>query len=191
MKSLLLISTLASSLLLANSALADRDHHHHKKHKHHHSHHYAHHNSYYVVEQPVYARVVSSRPIYRTVAVEVPVDSCHVETVAYSERRGGDSFKGTVVGGLIGAAIGKEIGNSGGATAAGGLIGAAIGNDVASGSRRVTRYEDREVCNTRYRTEYERQLVGYDVTYHYEDRVYHTETRQHPGTRIVHVSGHR
>lgn len=65
MKSLLLISTLASSLLLANNALADRDHRH--KHRHHD------HRSYQVVEYTEYARVVSSRPIYRTVAVEVPV----------------------------------------------------------------------------------------------------------------------
>lgn len=181
MKSLLLISTLATSLLLANNVLADR------MHRHHHDNH-----SYRVVERTEYARVVSSRPIYRTVAVEVPMDSCRVETVAYSERqRGGDSFKGTVVGGLIGAALGKEVGRSGAATAAGGLVGAAIGNDVAGGSRSVTRYEDREVCNTRYRTEYERQLVGYDVTYHYDDRVYHTETRHHPGTRIVHERGRR
>jgi len=183
MKSLLLISTLASSLLLANNALADRDYRHKHKHKHHHT--------YQVVERTEYARVVSSRPIYRTVAVEVPVDSCRVETVAYSERqRGGDSFRGTVVGGLIGAAIGHEVGRNGHATAAGGLIGAAIGNDVAGGgSRRVTHYEDREVCNTRYRTEYERQLIGYDVTYRYDDRIYHTETRHHPGARIVHVRG--
>ena len=181
MKSLLLISTLASSLLLANNALADRDHRHKYKHKHHH-------HSYQVVEYTEYARVVSSRPIYRTVAVEVPMDSCRVETVAYSERqRSGDSFKGTVVGGLIGAAIGHEVGRNGHATAAGGLIGAAIGNDVAGGSRRVTRYEDREVCSTRYRTEYERQLVGYDVTYRYDGRIYHTETRHHPGDRIVHT----
>lgn len=185
MKSLLLISTLASSLLLANSALAN-----HKHHKHHH-HDHGHHHDHYVVERTTYARVISSRPIYRTVAVEVPSDSCRVETVAYNERqRSGDSFKGTVVGGLIGAAIGHEVGHSGHATAAGGLIGAAIGNEVGSGSRQVTRYEDREVCSTRYRTQYERQLVGYDVAYRYDDRVYHTETRHHPGDRIVHVRGH-
>jgi uncharacterized protein YcfJ len=181
MKSLLFISTLASSLLLANSALAD--------HKHHHKHHKHGHHDHYVVEHTEYARVVSSRPIYRTVAVEVPMDSCQVQTVAYSERRGGNSLEGAVVGGVIGAAIGHEVGRSGHATAAGGLIGAAIGNEVGSGSRRVTRYEDREVCNTRYRTEYERQLVGYDVAYHYDDRIYHTETSRHPGTRIVHVRG--
>jgi uncharacterized protein YcfJ len=181
MKSLLLISALASSLLLANSALADRKHHH--KHNHH-----SHHN-HYVVEHTEYARVVSSRPIYRTVAVEVPMESCQVETVAYRERRGGSSLEGAVVGGVIGAVIGHEIGRSGHATAAGGVVGAAIGNEVGSGSRRVTRYEDREVCDTRYRTGYERQLVGYDVTYRYDDRIYHTETRHHPGARIVHVRG--
>ena len=178
MKSLLLISTLASSLLLANNALADRDH----RHKHH--------QTYKEVEHTEYARVVSSKPIYRTVAVEVPVDSCRVETVAYSERqRGGDSFKGTIVGGLIGAAIGHEVGRNGHATAAGGLIGAAIANNAAGSSRRVTRYEDREVCSTRYRTEYERQLVGYDVTYRHDGRIYHTETRHHPGDRIIHTRG--
>jgi len=183
MKSLLFISTLASSLLLANSALAN--HKQHNKHHHNHGHH-----DHYVVEHSKYARVVSSRPIYRTVAVEVPMDSCHAETVAYSERRGGNSLQGAVVGGVIGAAVGHEVGRSGHATAAGGLIGAAIGNEVGSGSHRVTRYEDREVCNTRYRTEYQRRLVGYDVAYDYDDRIYHTETRHHPGARIVHVRDH-
>jgi len=183
MKSLLLISTLASSLLLANSAFAGNKHH--NKHHHNHGPH-----DHYLVEHNEYARVVSSRPIYRTVAVEVPMDSCQVQTVAYSEHRGGNSLEGAVVGGVIGAAIGHEVGHSGHATAAGGLIGAAIGHEVGSGSHRVTRYEDREVCNTRYRTEYERQLVGYDVAYDYDDRIYHTETRHHPGARIVHVRGH-
>ena len=67
------------------------------------------------------------------------------------------------------------------------LIGAAVGNNVAGGSRRVTSYEDREVCTTRYRTEYQRELVGYDVTYRYDGRVYTTNTRHHPGDRIIHV----
>ncbi len=176
MKSLFLMSAVASlSLVLANNALADRDHHkHHSKHKH----------QYGAYEYSGYARVIDARPIYRRVAVEVPVESCRVETVAYRERRGGDSFGGTVMGGLIGAAIGKEIGHSGHATAAGGLIGAAIGNDIAGGGHRVTRYEDREVCSHHYRTEYERELVGYDVSYSYDGRIYHTETRRHPGDRI-------
>lgn len=188
MKRLLIISTLASiSLLLANNTLAG-DHHHHHKYKSEPRHHHHHHapKTVVVYERDYYAPVTGVRPIYREVAVDVPRDSCRVETVAYSERRGGDSFKGTVVGGLIGAAIGKEIGHSGHATAAGGLIGAAIGNDVAGGGRTVTRYEDREVCSTHYQTRYERQLVGYEVSYLYGGRTYHTETRHHPGDRIRH-----
>ena len=188
MKKLLAFSALASiSLLLANNAFADGRYHNGK------------HESSYRVEyrdrdayRNDYARVVRSTPIYREVAIRVPVDSCRVETVAYTERRaGGDSFQGTLVGGLIGAAIGHEMGRNGHATAAGGLIGAAIGNNVAGGSRRVTTYEDREVCTTQYRTEYQRELVGYDVTYRYDGRVYTTETRHHPGDRIVHVRDRR
>jgi uncharacterized protein YcfJ len=173
-----------AALGLAFSGLAQAGDHYRHGHRNHDRHH--HHQTVVVYERSVeYAPVLDARPIYRTVAVDVPVDSCRVETVAYQERRGGDSFGGTVVGGLIGAAIGHELGHgSGHATAAGGLIGASIGNDVGGGSRRVTRYEDREVCNTRYRTEYERQLVGYDVSYSYYGRVYHTETDRHPGDRI-------
>lgn len=129
-----------------------------------------------------YGRVVDARPIYRQVAIDVPRESCRVRTVAH-ERRSGDSFAGTVVGGLVGAAIGHEIGNGrGGATAVGGLIGASIGNDAAS-DRRVS-YRDEEVCRTQYRTEYENRIVGYDVTYRYNGRTYQTRTDRHPGDRI-------
>jgi uncharacterized protein YcfJ len=188
----LLFSTLASlSLLLASNAFADHRAPHYQKH------HDKHHQKVVYVQttyarpayqasyaQTDYARVIDARPIYRSVAVEIPEDNCQVERVAYSERRGGDSFQGTLVGGLIGAAIGHELGNGHGrATAAGGLLGAAIGNNVAG--NRVTRYEDRQVCSTAYRTEYQRELVAYDVSYSYLGRVYHTETQRHPGDRIA------
>ncbi|ACE84613.1 glycine zipper 2TM domain-containing protein [Cellvibrio japonicus] len=179
--SLLIIALASLGTAFSRVALADHDRGYHKQK---HSHHYR--ERVVVYERPIaYAPVVAARPIYRTVAVEVPVDTCRVETVAYRERRGGDSFGGTVVGGLIGAAIGYELGHSSGhAAAAGGVIGAAIGNSASGGGRTVTRYEDREVCQTRYRTEYERRLVGYDVSYSHNGRIYYTETTQHPGDRI-------
>jgi uncharacterized protein YcfJ len=109
-----------------------------------------------------------------------------VETIAREDRRrSGDSFGGTVVGGLVGAAIGHEIGNGrGAATAVGGLIGASIGNDAARGSRTVS-YRDEEVCRQSYRTEYEQRIVGYDVSYSYQGRIYQTRTDHHPGDRIA------
>jgi len=130
-----------------------------------------------------YGRVVSARPIYRQVAIEVPRESCRIQTVA-REHRNGDSFGGTVVGGLIGAAIGHELGNGrGSATAVGGLIGASIGNDA--GSKRTVRYRDQEVCRTQYRTEYEQRIIGYDVRYSYQGRIYQTRTDRHPGDRVA------
>lgn len=169
--------------LAANSALADHKH----RHKHH-GHHYYQEVTYYEPQSyGGYGRVLDAQPIYQRVMVEVPRESCRVETYAHEERRrGGDSFGGTVVGGLVGAAIGHELGHGrGGATAVGGLIGASIGNDVSKGSRRTVSYRDQEVCNTQYRTAYEQRLIGYDVSYTYHGRVYQTRTERHPGDRIV------
>lgn len=171
------------SMLVASSAFAD------------HRHHYRDYDDedgyrhvqvrYYERESyDDYGRVLSARPIYQRVAIDSPRESCHVETYAHETRRGGDSFAGTVVGGLVGAAIGHELGNGrGDATAVGGLIGASIGNDA--NKQRVVRYRDEEVCNTYYRTEYEQRLVGYDVSYSYLGRIYQTRTDRHPGDRIL------
>ena len=183
-------SILAMSMsMFAGYASADHGHRHHHHDRHHHS------NTYvYAVYGPSYSsrsyedygRVVDARPIYRQIAVDVPRERCDVRTVATEERRrGGDSFAGTVVGGLVGAAIGHEIGHGrGSATAVGGLIGASIGNDASKGGRTV-RYRDEEVCRTQYRTEYERRIVGYDVSYSYMGRIYQTQTDRHPGDRIA------
>lgn len=162
------ISSLALALALANPALAYRN--------------------------SDYAKVVDARPVYQRVAHEVPQQSCHYETVAYRDSRS-NSYTGTVVGGLLGAALGHELGNSKrnkdvGAVA-GGLLGATIGRDISrnTGSSSV-QYRDERICRTDYRTEYSQRLVGYDVTYQYQGRLYQTRTDHHPGDRLavdVHV----
>lgn len=170
------------SLLLANSALADRNHHHKRHHKHH-----QHHGDY--------ARVVNANPIYQQIATEVPQQSCHYESVAYREPGRSSSYTGPIVGGLIGAAVGNELGHSKrnkqvGAVA-GGLLGATLGHNVSRHHAGTTRYRDEQVCHTSYRTEYAQQLVGYNVTYKYHGQLYHTRTDRHPGDRIpVNVQVH-
>lgn len=179
----LLVATIG--LVIASRAHADHGHH-----GHHHHHDYD--GDYVYVEryQPArysyYAPVLDARPIYERVLVEVPRESCGLRTVAYEERRGnGDSFAGTVMGGLVGAAIGHELGNGrGDATAVGGLIGASIGNNANRGSR-VVSYRDQEVCSTRYGRAYEQRIVGYDVSYSYQGRIYQTRTSRHPGDTIA------
>ena len=176
------ILAISMSMFVAGSAFADRGHRHH-----HHRPYHSHTQVYAIYETNNYGdygRVVDARPIYRQVAIDVPRERCDVRTVAHEERRGGDSFAGTVVGGLVGAAIGHEIGHGrGGATAVGGLIGASIGNDASK--TRTVRYRDEEVCRTSYRTEYEQRIVGYDVSYSYQGRIYQTHTDRHPGDRIA------
>jgi uncharacterized protein YcfJ len=170
------------SALLTNSAFADRGHRHH-------GHHQGHGHSTYIEthydNHGDYGRVIGARPIYKTIAIEVPSESCRVETVErYERRHSGDSFAGTLVGGLVGAAVGHELGHgSRHATAVGGLIGASIGHDASRGSR-VVRYRDQEICRTFYRTEYENRIVGYDVSYSYGGRIYQTRTHSHPGDSI-------
>lgn len=171
---------LSIGMLAASSALADRGHRYHDD-----GYRYVSHEAYEESQYGDYGQVLEARPIYQKFAVDIPHEYCNVQTVAREERRDrGDSFAGTVVGGLVGAAIGHEISHGrGGATAVGGLIGASIGNDVSRGPRTV-RYHDEEVCSTRYTTEYEQTIVGYDVSYSYQGRIYQTHTIRHPGDRI-------
>lgn len=171
------IFAMSVGLLLSTSAFADRGYRHH---------HYDDDDYAYATYEDDYGRVLDTRPIYQRVAIDVPHESCGVQTVVHEERRrNGDSFAGTVMGGLVGAAIGHELGNGrGAATAAGGLIGASIGNDASRDSH-VVSYRDQEVCHTRYYTEYEERLVGYDVSYSYHGRIYQTRTNRHPGDRIA------
>lgn len=135
-----------------------------------------------------YAKVVDARPVYERVSQQVPRDYCEAETVAY--RTGGrDSHTGTILGGLIGAAIGNELGhsrrNKDVGMVAGGLLGASIGRDLSRNNNGSSiRYREEQVCHTRYTTEYRERLVGYDVTYRYQGRLYQTHTRHHPGDRI-------
>ncbi len=172
----LFISALLTSIVfISSSAFADHDRYKYKpKHHHHHSHHYE--------PAPVYARVVSSTPIYREVAVERPYQSCGVETVQYRSANRRDAATGAIVGGVIGAALGREFGGRHDAFM-GGVAGAQLGHSIANAGGR-TYYEDREVCTTQYRTEYRRELVGYDVAYAYQGRTYYTESPRHPGSSI-------
>lgn len=149
-----------------------------------------------------YARVIDVEPIVRHVRVSLPRRECYVET--HYERidypPAGASHRGAagsmIVGGLIGAAVGNQIGSGDGrraATVAGAIIGSAIGHDVAD--RRVARtaayggYSERrpyevERCDVRYEDSFEERIDGYRVTYLYGGRRYVTHVPYDPGGRI-------
>lgn len=130
-----------------------------------------------------FARVTDVTPIYQDIQVRRPRTECWEETVAYP---GPGSAAGTVIGGLIGAAIGREAGHHrrgrNGRTLAGAAVGAAIGHEVSRAGK--TRYGTEQRCQVVDEFITERELVGYDVRYRYNGRHYLTRTDQHPGDRI-------
>ncbi|MDC8015595.1 glycine zipper 2TM domain-containing protein [Tahibacter soli] len=128
------------------------------------------------------------RPVSRDVCYDEPVDRY---VPGYTARR--DSTGSTLLGAVIGGALGNQVGKGDGrkaATIAGALIGGSIGHDRAR--RDGGYYETSGYYETDYRTRCRTQteyrgsdeVVGYDVTYRYEGRTYHTTMDHHPGNRL-------
>jgi uncharacterized protein YcfJ len=160
-----------------------------------------------------YARVVDVDPIVRRIRVSEPRRECYQET-RYEERRGYDDRRyetrngarpaagAMILGGLIGAAVGNQIGSGDGrraATVAGAIIGSAIGHDnsqrngrYVDGSRYDSRdngrYEGRpysvERCDVRYEDSWEERIEGYRVTYEYQGRHGTMTLPYDPGPRV-------
>ena len=145
-----------------------------------------------------YARVVDVDPIVRHVRVSEPKRECWTETryedVSYSEPTGPRqkaSPGAMILGGLIGAAIGNQVGHGHGrraATVAGAVVGTAIGHEASSrpNERVVTesRPYDAERCEVRYDERVEDRIEGYRVTYEYNGIRQTTQLPYDPGDRI-------
>lgn len=135
-----------------------------------------------------FAKVVDVEPLYKTVVRHEPVRECYVETVYRSDERR-RSATGTILGGIIGAAIGNELGhhkrNKQVGAVAGGLLGASIGSDISRRNRGDEVYaEDVERCDVRHQRVEEQVSAGYKVTYRYAGELYTTRMDHHPGDRL-------
>jgi uncharacterized protein YcfJ len=139
-----------------------------------------------------WARVIDVRPIVTRVRVDEPRRECWDETRYEDPPRRPGAAGSMVLGGIIGAAIGNQIGAGDGrraATVAGAIIGSAIGHDA--GERRRSGYYDPEPrpytvqqCSVRYESRYDERVDGYDVTYEYNGRRMRTRLPYDPGPRM-------
>lgn len=140
-----------------------------------------------------YARVIHVEPIVRQVRVDVPRRECWMETRYDQPQPSYGSVAGpTIVGGLIGGAIGHQIGAGRGkdaATVAGVLIGSALGHNAAA--RRQAQYGysqpqayQVERCDQRIEQTYEERIDGYQVEYEYWGQRYFTRLPYDPGERL-------
>ena len=116
----------------------------------------------------------------------------------YRDNRGNEANRtvATVIGGIAGAVLGSKIGDGSGryvGTAVGSMVGGMAGRSIYDSSQRNRQLERRgtvRVCDPVPATSRDgyyddgERLSGYDVTYEYANRTYHTRTNYHPGDRI-------
>lgn len=128
------------------------------------------------------ARVVDVQPIYRQVSSH-PRSHQECWTERHYKRR--SNKDGAVLGAVIGGVIGYNTGGSRQRSKnSGAAVGAVLGSVIGSKAGKNKHYRERH-CETVYDRGYNRdQLVGYNVTYKYEGRHYHTMMRERPGRYI-------
>jgi uncharacterized protein YcfJ len=140
------------------------------------------------------ARVLSAEPVYESVSYEVPREQCRNEEVAYHEpgharRSVTPTILGAVIGGALGNAVGHKKRNRQVGTVVGAVLGGSIATDLSRRHRQaqagdVVRYRTERVCQVVNEVRYEEELVGYDVRYRYAGGVYHTRMPHHPGDTL-------
>lgn len=124
-----------------------------------------------------YAQVLRVTPVYATYRVRVPEQRCETGQV----RDNGDGTAGTVVGAIVGGALGNQVGKGDGrkaSTIAGAVIGGAIGRKVDRNNGPGTR------CRTVDVERDERRVAGYDVEYQFRGETFMSRLDRDPGSRL-------
>lgn len=134
-----------------------------------------------------YATVLSAKPITEIIVRSEPQQECWQEPVVEYHRNQG-SHTSTLLGGLIGAAVGNRLGhhkqNKKVGAVAGALLGASIGHDLGRNQASASSYSEQTQCRTVYRSIEEERVVGYRVRYRFNGETYSTQTPQHPGDSL-------
>ena len=136
-----------------------------------------------------YADVLRADPVYEYYQVLEPREDCYDERVVTREPDGGDPTGGTILGALIGGALGNQVGSGSGrraATVAGAVIGGSVGRNVDKGNGPPGRtYEDTaRRCRVVDEPREEQRIAGYNVEYRYRGEVYMSRLDYDPGDRL-------
>ena len=128
-----------------------------------------------------WADVLRVDPVYDVVQSSYPQQRCYQQQVV--ERSGG-STAGTLLGAVIGGALGHQVGQGRGNTAAtigGAVVGGLVGNNASSGNRVVDQTQCEQVGE---RVSEQRRIAGYNVEYRYHGDVYVSRLNYDPGDRL-------
>ena len=125
-----------------------------------------------------YATITSVNPNYQNVSVPQHRTDCKIVEVPIYGGRSQASTGDTIVGAIIGGAIGNQVGGGSGKDAAT-VLGAIIGADVANkkgGQERIIGYRQEQVCNNVTFYETQEQLKNYTIRYEWNGLVGKTIT---------------
>lgn len=128
-----------------------------------------------------WADVLRVDPVYDVVQEQYPQQRCYQQQVV---QQGSGSTAGTLLGAIVGGALGHQVGQGRGRTAAtigGAVIGGAIGNNASSGDRVVDQTRCEQVG---MQVSEHRSIVGYNVEYRYHGDVYVSRLNYDPGDRL-------
>lgn len=136
-----------------------------------------------------YAPVLRADPITEIVQVDDPHKVCWTEEVTYHRRIHRGTATPEIVGGIIGGVVGNQFGHGRGkgiATIAGALLGGSIAHDVKRDrAYGYTSYsEPVRRCKVEHDYHDEETVVGYDVKYRYNGKIYHTRMDRDPGNTV-------
>ena len=125
-----------------------------------------------------YASVLRVTPVYDDYGT---IDQQPCDDGSYQPRHK-DTTGGTVLGAIVGGALGNQVGKGDGrkaATVAGAVAGGAIGHNIAKNSN--DGYYESGPCGVEHT---DHRLAGYDVEYNYKGDVYVARMPYDPGNRI-------
>jgi len=121
-----------------------------------------------------FAEVLSADPVYLVVP-GAQREEC------YEDRAESDSTGGTLLGAVVGGALGNQVGGGDGRTAAtiaGAVLGGAVGNNYSARDKGQTR------CRIIDGEPERREVVGYDVQYRYQGEIFVSRLDYDPGSRL-------
>lgn len=131
-----------------------------------------------------WADVLRVDPVYESVPVTRTRRECR--DVRVTRRNEGNGTAGTVIGAIVGGALGNTIGKGDGrqaATVVGAVAGGAIGHGVATSDE--DEYSSvRTECENVPQMTHERRISSYDVEYRYQGDVYMSRLAYDPGERL-------
>lgn len=135
-----------------------------------------------------FAQVLRVDPLTEIVRVDDPKEVCWTEHVTHTRPRGHGSATPEIIGGIIGGVVGNQFGSGRGrdiATVAGAVLGGSIAHDYKNRRRGYDSYtEPVQRCEIQHDYYEEERIVGYDVKYRYNGKVYRTRMDRDPGRTV-------